>query len=250
MEVRGHQDIQSFRTEHHPGRSRIDQHPVRRNIGIVCRDRGENFVPEDHPVALGVGLGYQREHATRALPGQLEGKPHDPKNPGPGEDGYLHSHLLRMRLVRPTPDARVFPFRVLADDDPVQIPGAAVLQRTSDAGQDAGGADVGVLIESLADGETQTPQGNVVRNGGMADGAEVDGVKGLQRIQAILRHHSAMGMIVVGPPWEGLEGHPEVSGAFLENLQDPNPFGDDLQADPVGGDGRDAIGRHDLCFLR
>ena len=155
-----------------------------------------------------------------------------------------------MRLVRPTPDARVFPFRVLADDDPVQIPRAAVLQRTSDAGQDAGGADVGVLIESLADGETQTPQRNVVRNGGMADGAEVDGVKGLQRIQAILRHHSAMGMIVVGPPWEGLEGHPEVSGAFLENLQDPDPFGDDLQADPVGGNGRDAIGRHDLCFLR
>ena len=155
MEVCGHQDVQGFGPEDHPGRGRIDQHSVRLNVGVTGGRLLKNGVPHDHAVALGVGLGHQGEEAPRALPGQLEGEPHDPGDPDPGEDGHLHPHLFRMPLVGPPSDTGVFALRVLADDDPVQVPGAPIPQGAPDARQNPGGTDVGVLIEALADGEAQ-----------------------------------------------------------------------------------------------
>ena len=58
--------------------------------------------------------------------------------------------------------AGVFTFGVFADDDPVEVTGARIAERGGDAAQDFGGADVGVLLEGLADGEAEGPEGYVV----------------------------------------------------------------------------------------
>ena len=63
-----------------------------------------------------------------------------------------------MTMVGPPPDAGIFAFRVLADDDPVQVPGSPVPQGAQDTRQDAGGPDVCILIESLADGQAKSPK--------------------------------------------------------------------------------------------
>ena len=201
-------------------------------------------------MALGVGLGHGGEAALRALPGQFEGEPHDPNDPFAGEDGHLHLYLFRMTLMGPPPDAGIFAFRVLADDDPVQVPGTPVAQGAPDTRQDAGGPDVCILIKSLADVQPQSPKGDVIGDGGMTDGAEIDSVKGLQDFQAILRHHPPMGAVIVTTPGKGLKGHPKAPRDLLEGVEDLDLRGDDFQTDPVGGDGSDSVCLHGSLFLR
>ena len=48
--------------------------------------------------------------------------------------------------------AGVFAFCVFADDEPVERFSTAVSERGLGAAEDPGGADVGVLLEGLADG--------------------------------------------------------------------------------------------------
>lgn len=60
--------------------------------------------------------------------------------------------------------AGVFAFAVFADYDPVKVAGVTVLEGRDRAPEDAGWADVGVLLEGLADGEAEAPEGDVVRN--------------------------------------------------------------------------------------
>ena len=58
--------------------------------------------------------------------------------------------------------AGVFAFAVFTDDDPVEVAGAAVLEGRDCAPKDAGGADISVLLEGLADGKAEAPEGDVV----------------------------------------------------------------------------------------
>ncbi len=58
----------------------------------------------------------------------------------------------------------VFALGVLADNDPVEASAGAVAQGRGGAAQDAGGTHVGVLLEGLAEGEAQAPEGDVVRD--------------------------------------------------------------------------------------
>lgn len=58
--------------------------------------------------------------------------------------------------------AGIFTFAILADDYPVEITGSAVRKRRFGAAENLGGADVGVLLEGLAESETETPEGDVV----------------------------------------------------------------------------------------
>lgn len=82
----------------------------------------------------------------------------------PGEDRDFGGYFPWLADVRPAALAGVLALAVFADDDPVEVAGAAVLQRGDGAPEDAGGADVGVLLEGLADGEAEAPEGDVVRD--------------------------------------------------------------------------------------
>src|SRR3546814_12541047 len=65
-------------------------------------------------------------------------------------------------------------------------------------------AQVGVLVEALADRQPQLPEGDVIGNLGIADGAEVDGIEAAQRGDAVLGHHAPAATIAVGAPVEVL----------------------------------------------
>ena len=80
-----------------------------------------------------------------------------------------------------------------------------------------------------------------------ADRAEVDGVEGLQGLQAVLGHHPAGLRVVLAAPGElvPLEGEPAV-GLLGEEVEDAAAGGDDLLADAVGGDRCDL---EDFCCV-
>ena len=109
--------------------------------------------------------------------GAVERVAHDPLHPGAGEDRGLGRNLLRQAAMGAPAMAGIFAFRVLPDDQPVQITDADIAQRAGDAGQDARRADIGVLVEPLADLQTQAPERNMVRNVGIAHGAEIDRIR-------------------------------------------------------------------------
>ena len=111
----------------------------------------------------------------------------------------------RQPLVHAAAHAGILAFRVLADDDPVQVLGLDIAQRALNAGQDAGRADIGVLVERLADREPQAPERDVVGNVGGADRAEIDGVERLQLLPAVGGHHDAVLLVVIRSPVEGFE---------------------------------------------
>lgn len=76
------------------------------------------------------------------------------------EDRDIGCDFPGLRDVRSAALASVFAFRVLADDNPVEISG--VVEWGCDAAEDARRADVGVLLERLADGEAEAPEGDMI----------------------------------------------------------------------------------------
>src|SRR3546814_13894532 len=67
-----------------------------------------------------------------------------------------------MALVYAATYARVFAFRVFTHDDPVKVVDGAALERCVDAGKNAGGTHIGVLIEALTDFQAQAPPRDVI----------------------------------------------------------------------------------------
>src|SRR5262249_282653 len=130
---------------------------------------------------------------------------------------------------------------ILAHDHPVEVTGLA--ERAADTGQKACRPYVGVLIEALADREPQSPQGDVVRNVGRANGAEIDRVKQAQLLEAVGRPHPAVLAVIVRPPieWHHLELEPVAAGAGVENLK---PSHDHLGPDSVARNGPDLMRSH------
>jgi hypothetical protein len=103
-------------------------------------------------------------------------------------------------LMHTAAHARVFAFRVFAHDDPVQVFRLAPLQWRINAGQDAGGTHIGILVKALADFEAQSPQGDVIRNGRVTGRPEEDGIFATQGVQSVGGHHLAVGAVPVATP--------------------------------------------------
>ena len=140
-------------------------------------------------------------------------------------------------LVDAAADAGIFAFRVFADDHPVEFLAVNVAQRAGDAGQDARRADIGVLIERLADREPQAPQRDVVGHVGRAGRAEQDGVVIPDLVAAVLRHHDAVLLVVFGPPVEMVDLEFEIAVALRQGVQHLDACGNDFGADAVARDG-------------
>ena len=135
--------------------------------------------------------------------------------------------------------AGIFAFGILTHDHPVEIAGTGMAQRRGDAGQDPGRPDIGVLVKALADREAQAPQRDVIGDIRGADRAKVDRVEFLQSGERIRRHHHAVFAVIRGTPVEGFDIELHVAQALLQAFERLNAGGDDLGADPVGGNGRD-----------
>ena len=190
------------RVAHHAHGHGVDQHLVPGDVRELARDLGGDLVPHHHAVALGVGLGDDGQELARPRAGQLEREAHDAGDAGAGEDHHLGADLLRQAAMRAAALAGVLALGVLAHDHPVELLGRDVAQRAGDPGQDAGRADVGVLVERLADREPQAPERDVVGHVRGADRAEVDRVEAAQPVVAARRHHHAVPLVVVRAPVE------------------------------------------------
>lgn len=96
----------------------------------------------------------------------------------------------------------VLALRVLAHDHPVELALGAVGQGRGRAGKDAGAADVGVLLEGLADGQAEAPEADVVGDVGRSDRAEAARRGRVAKGEAKERRDlSAYDLTVAGSEW-------------------------------------------------
>ncbi len=244
VQVGRHDGVERGRPVDHAGRRRIDQFLVPLHVGEFLRHLHGDLVPHHHGVALRVGLGDHGQQLALARLRQPEGEAHDPLDAGARHHRHVGGGLDRMPLVHAAAHARVFPFRVLAHDHPVQVLRAAALERRIDAGQDARRAHVRVLVEALADLQAQAPQRDVIGNLRIAGRAEQDGVLAAQGVQPVRRHHRAVLAVVVTAPVEVLEFEAKARARGGERFHDFTPGRHDLLANAIAGNGRDTVCLH------
>ena len=202
MQVRGDDRVEALGFDRHPHGHGVDQHLVPCHIGELARDLGADLVPHHHGVALRVRLGDDGEELARARAGECESETEDALDAGAGHDRDVGRDLDRQAAMNAPADTRIFALRVLAHDHPVELGPRHLAQRARYPRQDAGGADVGVLVERLADREPQAPEADMVRHVGRADGAEIDRIVVFDLLAAVVRHHAAGRAIKVRAPVE------------------------------------------------
>ncbi len=78
------------------------------------------------------------------------------------ENADFGRDLPRLADVGPPALTGVLALGVFADDHPVKVARASIAQGRRDAAEEFGGANIGVLLEGLADGEAEGPEGDVV----------------------------------------------------------------------------------------
>src|SRR4051812_27548149 len=237
--------VDGSRLEHHPRGHRIHEDAIRLHVRVFRGDFVKDFIPQHHAVALRVRLGDERQVLARPFARQLEGEAVDPFHAGTREHGNFGGNFIFEPGMNSSARARVLALGVLADDDPVDL--ACISQVRSDSREETRGADVGVLVEALADRQAQAPEGNVVRHVGRADRAEQDGVELLQLVEPAVRDVGAFLLVALRAPVEGsgVEGK-----AFLgsERLQDFQSRWNDFVTDTVARNGGDAV-RLQAAFL-
>jgi hypothetical protein len=166
----------------------------------------------------------------------------DALDAGPREDRDLGPDLLRQPSVSAPAAARVLAFGVFADDHPVDR--GAARQRALDSGKHARGPHIGVLIEALADGQPQSPQGDMVGHVGRADRAEENGVERPQPLESALGNVMPVLEVVVAAPGEVLDVEPESALFLRERIQHLESGCDHLDADAVAGNGGNPVFAH------
>ena len=244
MQIGGDDGVQARRPQHHARGHGVDQHLVGGDLRVVALDLLEHRIPHHHAVALGIGFGNQRQQLARARAGQFQRETLDALDPVAGEDRDVDADLLGQPLMGAAADAGIFALGILAHDDPVEIARPDARQRASDARQHAGGAQIGVLVETLADIQPQLPKRNMVGNARVAGRAEIDCVERLQELAPVVRHHLAMFQVIVGAPGEGLDRELKSALALGQRPQHLDAGPDDLGPDPVARHGGDPVGLH------
>ena len=241
MQVGRHHGIDGARLEDHAHGHRVHQFLVPGHVLVVVGDEGGDLVPEHHAVPLGVGLGDHGQVLARAGAGDVEGDAHDPLHAAAGEDGDLGGDLLGQAAVRAPALTGILALRVLAHDHPVQVARVHVAQGRGHAGQHPRRADVGVLVQALADLQPQPPERDMVGDVRVAHGAEIDRVRRAQPGQPVGRHEHAVPAVPVRAPVVMV--HDDGEGAQLrhDRVQHLQPRADDLGADAVGGNGGDTV---------
>ena len=152
--------------------------------------------------------------------------------------------------MSPAAGPDVFALGILPDDDKIDIAGLFIAQRTGHAGQQEAGAEIGVLVEPLADRQPQPPERDVVGHARPADRTEEDRVELRQPLQRVVRHQRAVGQVVLTAPGKRLGVQPERTGDLGRGVQRLDPFRHDLLADAVARDDSDVIAVHVviLCY--
>ena len=135
--------------------------------------------------------------------------------------------------------ARVLALGVLADEEHVDVCGAATGERVADAREQAHGPDVRPQVEPLAQLEQQAPERDVVGDARRADGAEQHGVERADSFDRVRGHHPAVFLVVGAAPGE-LDPFDRHAG----RVDDGARLGDHLRSDSVPCDHRDTVHCH------
>src|SRR6267143_1169245 len=136
---------------------------------------------------------------------QFESKFHHAVNATPREHRLLHRHLFFRAFVKTPADVRIFPFVVLTDDAEINLTGFPILQRSFNSFKKTYRPQIYVLPETSAYGDQHSPKRNVIRNAGMANGAEEDSLERPQLLQAVGGHHLSGLDVSFATPIEGAD---------------------------------------------
>jgi len=140
--------------------------------------------------------------------------------------------------------AGVFTFRVLADNDPVQITGAHAFKRALYARQYPRRPDVGVLIERLTDRQPQPPQCEVIGHVRRAHCAKQNGLEGPELISTVCGHKRAFLFVAIATPVEVRHIQLESAIAFGQRCECTQASINHFNADTITRDGRNLVGFH------
>ena len=223
---------------------RIHELLVPLDVRKLARHLVRDLVPHHHRVPLRIALGDDGQMLARARLRQFEREAQDALDAGARHDRNVGRHFDGMALVHASAHARVLALGVLAHDHPVQVLGLAALERCIDARQDARRTHVRVLVEALADLESQAPQRDVVGNVGVPGRPEKNRILVAERVEAVGRHHHAMLAVVVAAPVEILELEAKAVAGCGDGFHDELARRNDFLSDAVTRDRRDAIGLH------
>src|ERR1700712_2412945 len=146
--------------------------------------------------------------------------------------------------MRSSANTCIFAFSVFPYDRPVEIMWTAAFERGVDARKNARWTHVRVLIETLAYLQAKTPERDMVGYIRISGGTEKNSVLVAKCIETIVRHHHAMCTIVIAAPFEVLKLKVERVRACCKGLKQFLPGWDDLLADSVSGNRRDAVTLH------
>ena len=156
-QVGGDHHVEFFRMGYESGRQSVDQIGGNLHLRIVPRRFLHHLVPHHRSVLQGVGFGG-RSQPPGAGAGGFKPVAHQPLHPPPGVDGGLGGYLPFGSGRQPPALPGVFPFRVFPHQHDVDVAVVFAGQGGADARQSPDGAQVDVLVESLPDGEQQSPQ--------------------------------------------------------------------------------------------
>jgi hypothetical protein len=217
---------------HHPCRQGVDEHALVADVRVLGRDLFGHLVPEDVAVARRVRLRRARDGAA-ALRGELERVRDHAADAHAREDARLQPDLELEPAVRPPADARVLALGVLAHEQ--HVDGGRARERRGHAVEQARWPEVRPQVEALAQRQQQTPERDVVGDGGVAHRAEEDGVVRADDVERVGRHHRPVGAVVVAAPGELIP-----LDAESERVHDLPRLGDDFRAGTVAADHGDA----------
>ena len=243
-QIGAHHHVEAFRAAHEIHGGGVHQQRFGFDIGKLRRHIAKCPVPEHHAEALGVGFGDRRDTLFLvARHGQLEGEAHDAFHAAAGEHGSLDGDFFRLLMVDESAHLSVLAFGVFADHHEIDLAALGPGERRPDAWIEIRRAHVGELIEGAPDGEQQAVEGEMVGDVGVADGAEQDGVAGLQQIDGPGRHHASPAEVVFRAPVEILKR--EGNFVFLRDaFQNAPGLRHDLLAHAVARNHRDRVSFH------
>src|SRR5262249_35013369 len=121
----------------------------------------------------------------------------------------------------------------------------AVGERALHAGEHSHRAHVRVLVETLADGDAQSPKRNVIRDLLAADGTEEDRIERLELLQAAFGNVVPVLEVVLGAPRQAFELECERAHRLGEGVEALDAGLDPFGPDAIAADGRDPVRLHE-----
>ena len=161
---------------------------VRADVRILRGHRTETSVPEWHGMDDAVRFRCRCQMPV-SLAGQFESVAHNAIDATTRENSLLHRDFVIGSFVKAAADVGVFAFVVFTDDAEFNLTGLPVFERALNSFKQPYWPQIDVLKEAATDWNQEPPQGCVVGNVRVSNGAEKNGVKRPELLDAIRGHH-------------------------------------------------------------